>query len=571
MLSKPTQENPFEPSEERIASDQDTSGSSLPHAKRRRLIDGSPMKKSSEPRSSRVTVHSNGKSSTSPSPSALTSRGYRRDQLVRIISQELSSLGLKKTLEALELESGINIHEQSIVDFQNNILNGKWARVLTQLPNVQLRPHADMNEVKFLILEQKFLELIDAGDVRGALNCMRTELTPLECCASRLHQLALVLTCPGTYARRQPGEGSRHQLLNRLKDFIPATVLVPEDRLETLLDLAIQKQVDNCLYHNPDGFDFREKDLLDDHKCSNDAIPRKCIHVLEAHEDEVWIVEFSRDGSLLATSSKDGVVVIWRVSKQFKLLNRIIAHDGSVLSIAFSPSGDHYVTTGADSALKLWDTKTGQMLMKRIVRGEAVTCVSWLPDGKRFVFGSNTDLVILDMDGNDDHVWPSMPIQDLRVSADGTLLVAVPYDQNLLLFDLECPSDPEKIPMDSLLLSVDLSRDDKFATVVCQGTKEILVIDLQNRKVASRLLGLTQSRYVIRAVFGGLGDKFICSGSEDSSIYIWNRKSGSLIETLTGHSGTVGAVSWNPKVPGMLASGSDDHTVRIWGSDLTRR
>lgn len=51
----------------------------------------------------------------------------------------------------------------------------------------------------------------------------------------------------------------------------------------------------------------------------------------------------------------------------------------------------------------------------------------------------------------------------------------------------------------------------------------------------------------------------------DASIYIYHRTSGKLLERLSGHGeGTVNAVAWHPKLPSLLASCSDDGTVRIW-------
>lgn len=51
----------------------------------------------------------------------------------------------------------------------------------------------------------------------------------------------------------------------------------------------------------------------------------------------------------------------------------------------------------------------------------------------------------------------------------------------------------------------------------------------------------------------------------DTKVYVWHIKRELPIAILTGHSRTVNCVSWNPVYHQMMASVSDDCTVRIWG------
>jgi hypothetical protein len=49
--------------------------------------------------------------------------------------------------------------------------------------------------MKFLILEQKYLEFLEDGQILEALNCLRDELEPLKFNTDRLHELSSFLMC----------------------------------------------------------------------------------------------------------------------------------------------------------------------------------------------------------------------------------------------------------------------------------------------------------------------------------------------------------------------------------------
>lgn len=52
----------------------------------------------------------------------------------------------------------------------------------------------------------------------------------------------------------------------------------------------------------------------------------------------------------------------------------------------------------------------------------------------------------------------------------------------------------------------------------------------------------------------------------DHHVYIWHHRRETPVIILKGHSRAVNCVDWNSANPTMLASGSDDGAVRLWGT-----
>ncbi|HLW02185.1 MAG TPA: TIR domain-containing protein [Ktedonobacterales bacterium] len=67
----------------------------------------------------------------------------------------------------------------------------------------------------------------------------------------------------------------------------------------------------------------------------------------------------------------------------------------------------------------------------------------------------------------------------------------------------------------------------------------------------------------VRTVAWSPNSGLLASGSDDKTVRIWHAATGKHLFTCKGHSGYVRAVAWSPDSK-LVASGSNDKTVRIW-------
>ncbi|KAJ1157844.1 hypothetical protein NDU88_010541 [Pleurodeles waltl] len=531
------------------------------------------------------TASSSGSASTAaPDLGAALKKKKRLSQsdedVIRLIGQHLNGLGLNQTVDLLMQESGCRLEHPSATKFRNHVMEGEWDKAendLNELKSLVHSPHAIVR-MKFLLLQQKYLEYLEDGKVLEALQVLRGELTPLKYNTERIHILSGYLMCSHAEDLRAKAEwegkgtASRSKLLDKLQTYLPPSVMLPPRRLQTLLRQAVELQRDRCLYHNTKlDNNLDSVSLLIDHVCSRKQFPCYTQQILTEHCNEVWFCKFSNDGTKLATGSKDTTVIIWQVdpdTHQLKLLKTLEGHAYGVSYLAWSPDDNYLVACGPDdcSELWLWNVQTGELRTKMSQSHEdSLTSVAWNPDGKRFVTGGQRgQFYQCDLDGNLLDSWEGVRVQCLWCLNDGKTVLASDTHQRIRGYNFEDLTDRNIVQEDHPIMSFTISKNGRLA-LLNVATQGVHLWDLQDRVLVRKYQGVTQGFYTIHSCFGGHNEDFIASGSEDHKVYIWHKRSELPIAELTGHTRTVNCVSWNPQVPSLMASASDDGTVRIWG------
>jgi len=330
----------------------------------------------------------------------------------------------------------------------------------------------------------------------------------------------------------------------------------------------------------------------------------KALRIFKGHTGAVNAVAMTPNGRFIISASDDTTLRLWDLVTT-ECLRIFKGHTGAVNAVAMTPNGRFIISGSDDTTLSLWDLATAKRLQTFKGHKEGVTAVAVTPDGNFAVSGSFDSTLRLwkltmakcfrTFDGHEKR------ITSVAITPDGRFAVSGSEDKTLRLWTLETGAQRHKATiqvcrqrnLEELQSSTERFRKwMTLAKTACKNGKAVTgykyltqarAISGYERAPESLALNAgigkilprknLQGQWLLRTFKGhdeGVtavaitpDGRFVVSGSDDSTLRLWDLATMKGLRTFEGHKKGVTTVAITPDGR-FIVSGSEDSTLRLW-------
>ncbi|XP_071734988.1 WD40 repeat-containing protein HOS15-like [Rutidosis leptorrhynchoides] len=263
-------------------------------------------------------------------------------------------------------------------------------------------------------------------------------------------------------------------------------------------------------------------------------------------------------------------------------------HTSEVSTCAWSPSGSLLASGSGDSTARIWtvaDRTNRAGAQNRIrnvcvldhskgrpnAKGKEVTTLNWNLDGTLLATGSNDGNTRLwDQNGELKSVLSKHrgPVVAVKWSMDGDYLLTGSFDNTSIVWDVNAHEVKQQFVVHSgPVLDADWRDNLSFAS----GSADFMVsvCEIGANQDFTLLIGHTGE---VNCVKWSPNRSLLASCSDDSTVKVWSSKQTSPLRDFRNHTKEIFTIRWSPTGPAtanpnkqlLLASGSCDSTVKLW-------
>ena len=485
--------------------------------------------------------------------------------------------GFKQSFEKLQKKTGIYYYDNDKKMIEEFLHLRKIEDLILYIRNnTKISNEEKMTYIKLLKIK-KYIDLIkencsDRIDQKDSLFYLRTEISPmLNGNDDKNKELLNSLTNLLFYKK-----------MKLLNEFIDKNLNIYSDEKYIINQLSKNRIIPlEKLYNIYNKISENKKEIIFN-KYNTTNITDLCFDSFK--KSEIWFLEVSKSKKYIALGFSNCNISLISVNNHknknkitFNLYLTFSANEnskkGELTSLCFSSDEKTLLVSLSTNLIKLFNTSNGEKIKEyNDLHNSCITSCIFMPNSNNKFLSGSVDKRLLLIDTNSNpflEIGKFCRIKQILFSEFSNLIIITPGSiSDIIFYDLSKNKISFKVEMKEQIVYTNISKTDKGKYMLINISKlypKILLYNIEKIKTEAKFHGHIQKTMIIKCSFAGDKDQYIISGSEDSKVYIWDRKfPGSPKYTLGGHFGIVNCaeILYND----VILSVSDDKTLKIWTS-----